>query len=412
MSLAKASLWTAASTLVKIGAGLLVGKLLAVSFGPAGLGLAANFRQLITVLGVLAGAGIFNGVTKYVAQYHDNPQQLRRVVGTSSAMVLGFSTLMALVFVLAAAPISQGLFGNTDYQGLVRLVALVQMGIAWGNLLLALMKGFRDAAGNALSLIVGSLIGVLAYYVSYRLGGYEGALLGLALIPALVVIPAAIMLIKRGVIPLSYLKPSWDNGLAGQLSKFTLMALITSVTLPVAYIMMRKLLAAQYSWDEVGIWQGVSSISDAYLQFITASFSVYLLPTLSRLTEKRDITREVVKSLKFVLPAVAAASFTVWLLRDFAIWLLLSNKNAEERLAAFIYNLSRRFAQRGFSPREFRLTMTRGDIGNYLGLTVETISRLLGRFQKSGMLAVKGKYITIENNDALAQLAGHTRNVA
>ncbi len=64
------------------------------------------------------------------------------------------------------------------------------------------------------------------------------------------------------------------------------------------------------------------------------------------------------------------------------------------------------------SPREFRLTMTRGDIGNHLGLTVETISRLLGRFQKSGMLAVKGKYITIENNDALAQLAGHTRNVA
>lgn len=70
----------------------------------------------------------------------------------------------------------------------------------------------------------------------------------------------------------------------------------------------------------------MSSISDAYLQFITASFSVYLLPTLSRLTEKRDITHEVIKSLKFVLPAVAAASFTVWLLRDFAIWLLFSAK--------------------------------------------------------------------------------------
>ena len=115
MSLAKASLWTAASTLVKIGAGLLVGKLLAVSLVRRAWA-GGNFRQLITVLGVLAGAGIFNGVTKYVAQYHDNPQQLRRVVGTSSAMVLGFSTLMALVFVLAAAPISQGLFGNTDYQ--------------------------------------------------------------------------------------------------------------------------------------------------------------------------------------------------------------------------------------------------------------------------------------------------------
>ncbi len=101
------------------------------------------------------------------------------------------------------------------------------------------------------------MIGVLAYDVSYRLGGYEGALLGLALIPALVVIPAAIMLIKRGVIPLSYLKPSWDNGLAGQLSKFTLMALITSVAVsPVAYIMMRKLLAAQYSWMRWGSGKG------------------------------------------------------------------------------------------------------------------------------------------------------------
>ena len=50
MSLAKASVWTAASTLVKIGVGLLVVKLLAVSFGPSGVGQAGNFRQLVTVL--------------------------------------------------------------------------------------------------------------------------------------------------------------------------------------------------------------------------------------------------------------------------------------------------------------------------------------------------------------------------
>lgn len=89
------------------------------------------------------------------------------------------------------------------------------MGIVWGNLLLALMKGFCDVVGNVLSLIVGSLIGVFVYYVSYCLGGYEGVLLGLALIFALVVIFVVIMLIKCGVISLSYLKFSWDNGLVG-----------------------------------------------------------------------------------------------------------------------------------------------------------------------------------------------------
>ncbi|MBB3324812.1 lipid III flippase WzxE [Atlantibacter sp. RC6] len=326
MSLAKASVWTAASTLIKIAAGLLVIKLLAVAFGPEGVGQAGNFRQLITVLGVLAGAGIFNGVTKLVAQHHDDAEQLRQVTGTSSAMVLGFSTLLAIIFLLAAQPISMGLFGHDRYQSVVRMVAFIQMGIAWANLTLAILKGFRDARGNALSLIIGSITGVAAWYLCYRLGGYEGALLGLALVPALVVFPALWMLKQREHVPLGYLKPRWNSPLARQLSKFTLMALITSVTLPVAYVMMRNLMATQYSWDEVGIWQGVSTISDAYLQFITATFSVWLLPTLSRLTAKQDITREVVRSLKFVLPAVAAASLSVWLLRDVAIWLLFSAK--------------------------------------------------------------------------------------
>ncbi|EKN5103420.1 lipid III flippase WzxE [Yersinia enterocolitica] len=326
MSLAKASIWTAGSTLIKIGVGLLVVKLLAVTFGPSGVGQAGNFRQLITVLGVLSGAGIFNGITKYVAEYHQQPERLRAVLGTSSAIVLGFSTLLALIFLLAAKPVSIALFGHADYQNVVRAVAFIQMGIAYANLFLAILKGYRDAMGNALAVIGGSLIGVVAYYICFRIGGYPGALVGLALVPALVVIPAAAMLIRRKTIPLSYLKLSWDKVLASHLGKFTIMALITSVTLPVAYVMMRNLLADRYGWDAVGIWQGVSSISDAYLQFITASFTVYLLPTLSRLKAKADISREILRSLKFVLPAVATASLIVWLLRDFAIWLLFSHQ--------------------------------------------------------------------------------------
>lgn len=326
MSLAKASLWTAGSTLIKIGVGLLVVKLLAVSFGPSGVGQAGNFRQMVTVLGVLSGAGIFNGITKYVAEYHQQPDRLKAVVGTSSSMILGFSTLLAVVFLIAAEPISVGLFGHADYQPIVRAVAFIQMGIAYANFFMAVLKGFRDARGNALSIIGGSLLGVVAYYLCYAFGGYPGALAGLALVPAIVVIPAAFMLFKRQHILLNYFRLGWDKAIASHLGKFTIMALITSVTLPVAYVMMRNLLARYYGWDEVGIWQGVSSISDAYLQFITASFSVYLLPTLSRLVSKHEISREITRSLMFVLPAVAAASFTVWLLRDFAIWLLFSNK--------------------------------------------------------------------------------------
>ncbi|MBS4430067.1 lipid III flippase WzxE [Pectobacterium punjabense] len=326
MSLAKASIWTAGSTLIKIGAGLVVVKLLAVTFGPSGVGMAGNFRQLITVLGVLAGAGIFNGVTKYVAEYQQQPERLRPLLGTSITLVLGFSTFLAILFLAAATPIANLLFGHDDYRDVVRALAFIQMGIAYANLFLAILKGYRDAIGNALAVIGGSLIGLAAFWLCLRLGGYVGALAGLALVPALLVIPAGIMLLRRTPLSLASLKPAWDRAIAGQLGKFTLMALMTAVTLPVAYIMMRNLLAAHYSWDEVGIWQGVSSISDAYLQFITASFTVYLLPTLSRLTDKAALTQEIVRSLKFVLPVVAGVSVCVWLLRDFAIWLLFSSQ--------------------------------------------------------------------------------------
>ncbi|WP_339689413.1 FNR family transcription factor [uncultured Pseudoalteromonas sp.] len=90
---------------------------------------------------------------------------------------------------------------------------------------------------------------------------------------------------------------------------------------------------------------------------------------------------------------------------DQEMFLSLNKKSAEERLASFIYNLSNRFGERGFSRKEFRFTMTRGEIGNYLGLTVETISRLLSRFQKAALIKVEGKFITILDSDGLSAAA-------
>ncbi len=91
---------------------------------------------------------------------------------------------------------------------------------------------------------------------------------------------------------------------------------------------------------------------------------------------------------------------------DQQMMLLLNRKTAEEKLAAFITNLAQRFGSRGFSRKEFRLTMTRGEIGNYLGLTVETISRLLGRFHKDELIHVDGKLISITNFEELSRVAG------
>src|SRR5690554_2938367 len=85
---------------------------------------------------------------------------------------------------------------------------------------------------------------------------------------------------------------------------------------------------------------------------------------------------------------------------------LVTSRSAEERLATFLIALSARFRKRGLSSREFRLSMTRAEIGNYLGLTVETVSRLLGKFQKESLIKVDGRFVSLLNVDAISSIAG------
>ena len=91
---------------------------------------------------------------------------------------------------------------------------------------------------------------------------------------------------------------------------------------------------------------------------------------------------------------------------DQQMMLLLSKKTADERIATFLVNLSARFRARGFSANQFRLAMSRNEIGNYLGLAVETVSRVFTRFQQNKLLEAEGKEVIILNPIELCALAG------
>jgi CRP/FNR family transcriptional regulator len=83
------------------------------------------------------------------------------------------------------------------------------------------------------------------------------------------------------------------------------------------------------------------------------------------------------------------------IVRDHGVMLLLGSMRAEERLATFLLNLSKRFVRRGYSASDFHLRMTREELGSYLGLKLETVSRLFSQFQKDGLIAVEQKHVRI-----------------
>jgi CRP/FNR family transcriptional regulator len=111
-----------------------------------------------------------------------------------------------------------------------------------------------------------------------------------------------------------------------------------------------------------------------------------------------------VEELAREIPALQRHLYAVLareIVRDHGVMMLLGSMRAEERLATFLLNLSKRFTARGYSPSDFHLRMTREEIGSYLGLKLETVSRLFSAFQKDELIEVQQKHVRIRDNGAL-----------
>ncbi|WP_175717154.1 helix-turn-helix domain-containing protein [Burkholderia anthina] len=92
------------------------------------------------------------------------------------------------------------------------------------------------------------------------------------------------------------------------------------------------------------------------------------------------------------------------IVRESSQMLLLGTMSAEQRVAHFLLNLSARFEARGYSASEFNLRMTREEIGCYLGMKLETVSRMFSRFHRDALVETRGKRVRIIDAQALAQV--------
>lgn len=115
-----------------------------------------------------------------------------------------------------------------------------------------------------------------------------------------------------------------------------------------------------------------------------------------------EISREV-KALQHHVHKIMSRE----IIREHGVMLLLGNMRAEERLAAFLLNLVQRLHARGFSSCDLVLRMTREEIGSYLGLTLETVSRTFSKLAEDGIITVNQRQVHIQNPAALKLLVNH-----
>ncbi len=130
-------------------------------------------------------------------------------------------------------------------------------------------------------------------------------------------------------------------------------------------------------------------------------------------SEVCELPFEIMDDLGKLLPSLNAHFFRLLsreIVRNQNVMLLLGNMRAEERLASFLVNLSQRLAARGFAANDFILRMSREEIGSYLGLKLETVSRTLSRFNHEGLIEVEHKHIRILRPDLLRDMSSGCAN--
>ena len=324
MNIVRTGFYTSIATAARLLAGLVAIKLVAWFAGPEGVGKLGQFMSLMSLLAVLAGGGIGAAIVKHVAEYRDDPQRLSRLLSAALCYAFCASCLMGGVALLLSRQLATWLLGDPQYAGLIRVLAVAQLGIALLNYLLAVVNGFMDVRRLAFIQVSGSLIGIVMMVWLARWQHLHGALLALVLGQLswlLVGLPAwwRSSYFRRGMLRLRY-----DREMTLRLATFSVMTLSSALLPPLVNIAVRDHLALQFGWEPVGYWQAVSKVSDAYLLFFTTAINIHYLPRLASTHERAAVLAELRTACRILLPAVIVLAAGVYALREWVTRLLFT----------------------------------------------------------------------------------------
>jgi PST family polysaccharide transporter len=324
MNIVRASFYSAMATASRLVAGLVVIKLVAWFAGPEGVGKLGQFMSLMSLLAVLAGGGISAGIVKYVAEYRHDAQRLSRLLAAALWYALCASILMGCIALLLSRQMAVWLLGDLRYESLIRVLAVAQLGIAMVNYMLAVINGFMDVRRLAFIQVLGSAFSiVMVVWLSQWLHLY-GALLALVVSQVLWLLVGLPSWWRSPYFQRGMLRMRFDREMTLRLAAFSVMTITSALLPPLINIAVRNHLAVQFGWGQVGYWQAVSKVSDAYLLFLTTAINIYYLPKLASTHDRESLVLELRNAYRYLLPAVAGLALLVYVLRDWVTRCLFS----------------------------------------------------------------------------------------
>ncbi|MEZ9522516.1 O-antigen translocase, partial [Vibrio splendidus] len=189
-----------------------------------------------------------------------------------------------------------------------------------------ILNGLREIKTYILINIIQSICALVFTTILIYFFGIDGALISLVTNQSVVLLIVVYLLRKHSVIKCNIILLGFNKVEAKKLIKFSAMALTTAAMVPVSHLFIRKYIVDNISWEAAGYWQAIWYISTMYLMVVTTALSTYFLPRFSELLDKTSIKNEIINGYKLIIPLVIIMAGSIYLLKDFIIWVLFTEE--------------------------------------------------------------------------------------
>jgi polysaccharide transporter, PST family len=324
MNLIKTSALNAVAVSIKILTLLGLNKILAIYVGPAGYATLGQFQNAVQMIMTVASGAFNAGVTRYTAQYHDDIQSQYAIWRTAGTLALTGSLITSAIIVIFNKALAGLLLKNEQYGTIFILFGFTLVFFVFNTLLLAILNGKKQIKRYIVANIAGSLFSLFVTALMAVNFGLYGALISLALHQSLSFFVTFFLCHKISWFKLRYFFGKIDFTAAKNLSKYSLMAIVSALSVPVSQLLVRNYIGDKLGWEQAGYWEAMSRLSSAYLMFVTSTLSLYYLPRLSEIKTRIELKIELLTGYKLILPVSIVCSLLVYLFRHVIITLLFT----------------------------------------------------------------------------------------
>ena len=325
MTLIKTSVLTAISTIIKVITGFVINKVLAMYVGPTGLAVVGQLQNFMSIVTTFSNGAITSGIVKYTAEYQ-TLEQKQKIFSTSIIISLGCSLIISVVLFSFSGYFSKLILKDTGYSSVFVVFGLTIFLFALNTVLMSILNGQKEIKKYIIVNIVSSIFSL--FFTSFLIMQLNliGALYSLVVNQSVIFFITLGFVIKSSWFKLEYFKQGIDKDSLIKLSKYSLMAITSALTVPVSHLLIRNYIGDNLSWDAAGYWQGIWYISTMYLMMVTTSLSVYYLPRLSEISDNQELKKEIISGYKIIMPIVIVLALGIYLFRELAVQVAFTDK--------------------------------------------------------------------------------------